>query len=165
MKKIIYSLFAVLALCCNFVSCSDDDNDAAAPVGNPASAEAAVGTYTGTWTVTLDDQTFTTPGYITVASSETDFVASIDVKVDPVDFTINNKVNTQSVEGTTLANICYAGPTGTVFNFTNLSDGNGIGTNFSGSIIDGNATMMFSLSKKISRKNYTFNYRFVGKKN
>lgn len=55
MKKIIYSLFVILALSCIFVSCSDDDGDAPAPAGNPA--EAAAGTYTGTWCRVLNNDT------------------------------------------------------------------------------------------------------------
>lgn len=165
MKKALYSLFAVLILCCNFASCGDDDNDAAAPAGNPAASEAALGTYSGEWTVSLDDQTVTTPGTLTFTASETDFVANVAVVSQPVEMTVGTSKSSQSINATSLTNIVFAGPSGKDFRFANLSDGNGLGTNFCGDIKDGNATCMFSVSKKVGRKNYTFNYRFVGQKN
>lgn len=49
MKKILYPVFALLAICCNFAACSDDDNDGPAVSQTPATDCA--GTYSGTWTV------------------------------------------------------------------------------------------------------------------
>lgn len=49
MRKFIYSFFAVLALSCIFVSCSDDDSDGPRVSQTPASD--CVGTYTGTWSI------------------------------------------------------------------------------------------------------------------
>lgn len=165
MKKALYSLFAVLILCCNFASCGDDDNDAAAPAGNPAASEAALGTYAGEWTVTLGDQSVTTPGTLTFTTSETNFVANVAIVSQPVDMTVGTSKSSQSVNARSLTNIVFAGPSGKYFRYTNLSDGNGLGTNFCGDINDGKATCMFSVSKKVGRNRYTFNYRFVGQKN
>lgn len=49
MKKLIYSLFAILALSCTFVACSDDDTEGA-PVSQTPASDCS-GTYSGTWTV------------------------------------------------------------------------------------------------------------------
>lgn len=165
MKKALYSLFAVLILCCNFASCSDDDNDAAAPAGNPAAAEATVGTFSGEWTVTLDDQIVTTPGTLTFSASETDFVANVAIVSQPVEMQVGTSKSSQSISATSLTNIAFAGPDGTSFRYNNLADGNGLGTNFCGDIKGSTATCMFSLTKKVGRKSYTFVYRFVGQKN
>ena len=74
MKKIIYSLFVILALSCIFVSCSDDDGDAPAPAGNPA--EAAAGTYTGTWCRVLNNDTVRGEGTLTIAPTDSMYCAS-----------------------------------------------------------------------------------------
>lgn len=146
MKKFIYSLFAVLALSLTFVSCSDDDDDAVAPAGNPA--EAAAATYSGTWTQVLDGDTATAPGTLVITPGDTAFVANVAVSCS--DF---------KVDASEVANIAFAG-NATSFVFNNAA-GKTLG-NFAGRVTDGKASIMFSMEQRKGRKRYTYNYTFDG---
>lgn len=156
MKKLLYSLFAVLALSCTFVSCSDDNDDAPAPAGNPA--EAAAATYSGTWTVVLDTDTVTTPGTVVLSAGDTAFVANVAVDVEPVKMKVGSSMSTISLKASEVTNIAFAGNANS-FAFVNVGATLG---NFSGRITDGNANMIFSTQQRVGRKRYTFNYTFEG---
>ena len=151
MKKIIYSLILFMAFGFACVSCSDDDDDAAAPSGNAASV--AAGTYTGTWTRILDSDTLTAEGTMIVSATDSAYTADIAYACS----TFN--LNTSSV-----ANFAYSGASGSLFDYSNGSTSNGMGTIFCGKITDGVATAIFSYTQKSGRKSYTYKYSFVGTK-
>ena len=137
MKKIIYSLFVILALSCIFVSCSDDDGDAPAPAGNPA--EAAAGTYTGTWCRVLNNDTVRGEGTLTIAPTDSMYCA---------DFTF--EAPTLDLKASSVANIAFAGADG-------LGD-------FYGQITNGVATVKFSKEVRVGRKRNIYNFSFEGTK-
>ncbi len=153
MKKIIYSLAAMLALSCSFVSCGDDDDTISFPT---TPEKAAAGTYTGSWTVTSDTETVEGSGTITLAASSTPY---------NVDVTIEGSFSTTAlnVSTTSIANIAHAN-NGFVFN--NNTDSNPLGAGFTGKIDESGAIgVNFQKEVRVGRKQYKYNYIFVGKKN
>ncbi len=163
MKKFLYFLFAVLALSCTFVACSDDDDDdAAAITGNPA--PAAAGTYVGTWTIEGDVDTVTTSGTITVAATDSAYTADFTFVADEVSMYVTaTSTSSISLDATSVSNITYAGSTSR-FMYQNGSENNGLGTAFAGIIEDGSITSYFTITQKVGRKSYTFKYNFEGTK-
>lgn len=153
MKKIIYSLAAMLALSFSFVSCGDDDDTISFPT---TPEKAAAGTYTGSWTVTSDTETVEGSGTITLAASSTPY---------NVDITIEGSFSTTAlnVSTTSIANIAHAN-NGFVFN--NNTDSNPLGAGFTGKIDESGAIgVNFQKEVRVGRKQYKYNYIFVGKKN
>ena len=153
MKKIIYSLAAMFALSFSFVSCGDDDDTISFPT---TPEKAAVGTYTGSWTVTSDTETVEGSGTITLAASSTPY---------NVDVTIEGSFSTTAlnVSTTSIANIAHAN-NGFVFN--NNTDSNPLGAGFTGKIDESGAIgVNFQKEVRVGRKQYKYNYIFVGKKN
>ena len=153
MKKIIYSLAAMLALSCSFASCGDDDDTISFPT---TPEKAAAGTYTGSWTVTSDTETVEGSGTITLAASSTPY---------NVDVTIEGSFSTTAlnVSTTSIANIAHAN-NGFVFN--NNTDSNPLGAGFTGKIDESGAIgVNFQKEVRVGRKQYKYNYIFVGKKN
>ncbi|WP_295434490.1 hypothetical protein [uncultured Prevotella sp.] len=152
MKKILYYLFAVLALSCSFISCSDDDDDATIHSVTPE--KAAAGVYSGTFTRVQDGTTDTlyTQGTVTITATDSAYCA--DVTYDCTgDFTFN---------ATSVANISYAG---NGFVFTNNSTSNGLGASFIGRISsEGTLSSYFKVQQKSGRKTYTYYYNFSGVK-
>ena len=152
MKKIVYSLVALLTLSCGFVSCgSDDDNDI---TFSTTPEKAAAGTYSGTWTQTEDGATTSTTceGTITIAPTSNAYQA--DITFDAPEF---------SISATSVANISHAN-NGFVFN--NNVDTNPLGANFAGKIDEqGNIALNFMKQMKVGRKQYTYFFVFEGKKN
>ncbi len=162
MKKFLYFLFAVLALSSTFVACSDDDDDDPAITGNPATA--AAGTYEGTWTIAGDVDTVTTNGSIVVAATDSAYCADFTFKADEVTMNISStSTSTLSLDATSVANVSYAGST-SEFSFSNSNSSNGLGSAFAGRIDDGTVTSFFTLTQKVGRATYTFNYSFEGTK-
>jgi hypothetical protein len=153
MKKIIYSLAAMLALSFSFVSCGDDDDTISFPT---TPEKAAAGTYTGSWTVTSDTETVEGSGTITLDASSTPY---------NVDVTIEGSFSTTAlnVSTTSIANIAHAN-NGFVFN--NNTDSNPLGAGFTGKIDESGAIgVNFQKEVRVGRKQYKYNYIFVGKKN
>lgn len=153
MKKLIYSLAAMLALSFSFVSCGDDDDTISFPT---TPEKAAAGTYTGSWTVTSDTETLEGSGTITLAASSTPY---------NVDVTIEGSFSTTAlnVSTTSIANIAHAN-NGFVFN--NNTDSNPLGAGFTGKIDESGAIgVNFQKEVRVGRKQYKYNYIFVGKKN
>jgi hypothetical protein len=153
MKKIIYSLAAMLALSFSFVSCGDDDDTISFPT---TPEKAAAGTYTGSWPVTSDTETVEGSGTITLAASSTPH---------NVDVTIEGSFSTTAlnVSTTSIANIAHAN-NGFVFN--NNTDSNPLGAGFTGKIDESGAIgVNFQKEVRVGRKQYKYNYIFVGKKN
>lgn len=152
MRKIIYSLAALLAFSFSFVSCSDDDDNNITFDTTPE--KAAAGTYTGTWTQTEDGATTSTTcnGTVTVAPTSNAYQA--DFTFEAPDFEIN---------ATSVANISHANYS---FVFNNNVETNPLGANFAGMIDEnGNLTVNFMKQRRVGRKQYTFFFVFEGKKN
>ena len=153
MKKIIYSLAAMLALSCSFVSCGDDDDTISFPT---TPEKAAAGTYSGNWTISSDTETVGEgEGTITIAPTSTPYNA---------DITIEGSFSTTSlnVNATSIANISHAN-NGFVFN---NNDKNPLGTSFTGKIDEsGVIGVNFVKEVRVGRKQYKYNYVFWGKKN
>ena len=156
MKKIIFSFIAVLALGCGFTSCGSDD-DEKITYDQPAQV-AAVGTYTGTWTRSLEgvDETFS--GTVTITA--TDRTGVIDITFSSPD---------ASLDKTSLANVWNSGYE---FQFMNQQpptkepkDPKDMDAAFSGRIdAEGSLTTSFTINQKVGRKAYDYNYSFIGKK-
>ena len=153
MKKIIYSLAAMLALSFSFVSCGDDDDTISFPT---TPEKAAAGTYTGTWTVSSDTESSEGSGTIILTATDTPY---------NVDVTIEGSFTTAAlnVSSTSIANITQAN-NGFVFN-NNMAT-NPLGAGFTGKIDEnGNIGVNFQKEVRVGRKQYKYNYVFYGKKN
>ena len=150
MNKLLYSLFAVLALSLTFVACSDDDDDDS--LSTDVTPEiAAAGVYSGTWTRIYSGDTLTAEGTMTVTATDSAYCADFAYYCADFDLDVSS-----------VANISYAGST-TKFYYVNASsDGNGLGANFAGKIIDGEATAMFTITQKVGRTSYSYAYTFAG---
>ena len=149
MKKIIFSFIAVLALGCGFTSCGSDGDDNIS-YDKPAE-EASAGTYTGTFTRTLDgvDETFS--GTVTLTSAGKTGVTQITFSSPDA-----------KLEATSLANVWNAKYE---FEFMNQVDANGLGASFAGRITEaGVLTTYFTINQKVGRKAYNYNYSFTGSK-
>ncbi len=152
MKKILYSLFALLTFSCVLVACSDDDDDAISYGATPE-IEAA-GVYTGTFARVQDGTTDTlyTTGTVTITPTDSAYCADIAFDCDG-DFTFN---------GTSVVNITHAGHG---FIFENSSASNGLGTAFMGRIDEnGNLTSYFKIQQKSGRLTYTYHYNITAAK-
>ena len=152
MKKIFYSLVALLAFSCSLVSCSDDDDNG---ISFSTTAEkGAAGTYTGTWKQTEDGTTETTTCEGTITLTATDSLNCVDVTFSAPDFEIS---------ATSVANIAHA-QHGYVLN--NNVDTNPLAAAFTGKIDEnGNLSVNFMKQRRVGRKQYTFFFVFEGKKN
>ena len=151
MKKLVYSLFAVLALGLTFVACDDDDDDASfSSDGHPE--VAAEGVYSGTWTRILDEDTAYAEGTMTVTATDSSYCADFAYYCEEFDLDVAS-----------VANITYAGSS-TRFMYSNSTEGNGLGVSFGGIIEDGEATAMFTITQKVGRQQYKYAYSFEGSK-
>lgn len=149
MKKIIFSFIAVLALGCGFTSCGSDGDDNIS-YDKPAE-EASAGTYTGTFIRSLDGVEETFEGTITLASAGKTGVTTVTFSSPAA-----------QLEATSLANVWNSKYD---FQFMNQVDANGLGASFAGRITESGAiTAYFTLSQKVGRKSYNYNYTFSGKK-
>lgn len=147
MKKTGYFLLLALFLAFGFVSCSDDDqNDL---VYTTSAEKASAGTYPGTWTRVLDGDTVTYQGSVTLAATDS-------INCTDVTFTCPEA----SINATSVANVWHSG---SGYQFVNQLTTNGLGTAFSGRI-NGEGTLItaFTLTKKVGRKSYTYNFSFEG---
>ncbi len=152
MKKLLYSILALLALGTGFVSCSDDDDESTSLNASVTPEIAAEGTYTGTWLQILDGDTVSSTGSIIITRTDSAYCA--DITFSCADFSLTQ---------TAVTNITYAGNTES-FVFGNPSSSNDLGTSFTGRIDHGSASAMFTLTQKSGRKSYEYDYRFSGTK-
>lgn len=154
MKKILFALFAVMALV--LTSCKDKVE----PVdpGTPTNPEKTLaGTYTGTWTRTLDGVTETGQGTIVIAPTDERYICTVTISCPSLDDSARPAIN---ITGTDVANIT---PARTVFNA--FGDAEKIAGVFSGKISEANElTMQFTRSIKEGRKTFTYSYTFEGVK-
>ena len=152
MKRFIYSVVAMLALSCTFVACGDDNDD---PVINydKTASQGSAGTYSGTWTRTGDDGVMTYSGTVTLTAGSGANVTSVTFSCPET-----------SLDATSVANVWHANYGYQFVNQTN-SNANGLGVSFAGIIDDGGTlNTSFTISQRVGRLNYEFQYEFVGKK-
>lgn len=145
-------MFAVLALSLSFTACGSDDDNASTPYSNNP-AQAAAGTYNGTWTRYQigDESTLeTAEGSITIEATNT--------YAGNVTFTSTNF----SLSATSPANISFDSDG---YTFYNQLTTNPIESKFAGKISQGeNVAVSFIKSQRVGRKLYEFQYSFIGKK-
>lgn len=150
MKKLLSSLFLMLAMGLTFTACGDDDDDNI--ITHETTPEiSSAGTYSGTWTKEqVGGDTSTASGTL-VLSAGSKYITN--VKVESADLGLSKE---------SVANISYAGND---YFFSNMNTSNGFGVKFSGCILaDNSATISFTMVEKEGRKTYTYNYSFEGKK-
>lgn len=153
MKKILYPLFMALALGFSFAACDDDDDNGDAGFANTPEIDAA-GVYAGTMSYVQDGKTDTLYAAGTITITPTDSAYCADVTYDcSGDVTYN---------GTSVANITHDNDG---FAFFNPSTSNGMGTSFMGRI-DGAGNIESSFDRQIrqGRLQYTYHYKFIGRK-
>ena len=148
MKKILYSMMAVLALSCTFVACGSDGDDT--PTYTTTAEKASAGTYSGIFTRTdVDGKAESFDGTITL--TPTDSVGCTDVTFLCTD---------ASLDKTAVANVANAGQG---FKFVNNQASNGLGAKFSGQISGtGVLTAAFTINQRVGRSTTTFFYTFEG---
>lgn len=152
MKKILFSMIAALTLTCTFVACSDDDEDESYSYSTTAD-QATAGTYTGTWTRTLDGESETFDGTVTLASTGTAGASTITFSCPG-----------SSLDATSVANVWNSKRDFEFMNQT-ISAANGLGAAFAGRITEaGQLTAAFTLTQKVGRKAYDYQYQFIGNK-
>lgn len=140
----------MLALGLTFVACDDDDDDASFVGSRDVTPEiAAEGTYSGTWLRIYDEDSTYADGTLTVTATDSSYCADITFYCEEFDLDV-----------TSVANITYAGSSTKFYYSNNSSSGNGLGANFAGTIEDGVATAMFTLSQKSGRQTISYDYRF-----
>ena len=163
MKKLIFSLLALAAVSCTFVSCSDDELNLG-PSKSESPVATAAGTYNGTWTVYDTDgvtEVATYTGSMTFSQGEAAYTANLTAAAESA-FTLLNGAEA-------VANLAWAGDNITV---VNASTSNGFvkfskasaGTGLSGLISNGSFVVKFSLTVKVGRSSKTQFYQFKGNK-
>ena len=151
MKKIIFSFIAVLALGCGFTSCGSDGDDNIS-YDKPAE-EASAGTYTGTFTRTLDGVDETFDGTVTLVSAGKTGVTKVTFSCPG-----------SSLNATSVANVWNSKYDFQFMNQTASAE-NGLGVSFAGRITEaGVLTTSFTLTQKVGRKSYEYKYSFTGSK-
>lgn len=155
MKKILYFCLVACLAVWGFAACEPEQLVDNTPVtGHPE--QDAAGVYVGTWTRILDADTTYAEGTITL-TADTAYVVNVSV-ADA------SGVNLTAMSSR--ANIAQESYHGTVF--TNLAGtANGFGVSFRGRTYtnaDGQPEMMLAFVKsvKVGRKNYSYNFQFVG---
>lgn len=142
-------MIALFAMTPVLVSCGDDDNSNAKHATAPEIA--AVGTYAGTWSRTLDGATEEGQGTITID-------ANLDgTNIGTVTFTCAGL----SLSATSIANFAWANDEVRFYHNAIGSD-NKLGVPFTGKINNGVATSDFILNVKVGRKSYDYTYHFEG---
>ncbi len=151
MNNIIKTLF-LFFVCAGLASC---DNSVGyidpGPQGNP---ELDIqGTYTGTWTKTLNgaETGDSASGSLTFTPGSEAYVTNVVALCEGLD------VNLES-----LANVVnYSNG----YMFYNGEPTNGFGTSFNGRIVNGQATIQYTLSIKVGLKQTIYIFTFTGDKN
>lgn len=151
MKKIIFSFIAVLTLGLGLTACGSDGDESIHYDTTPEQATA--GTYSGTWTRTLDGNDETFSGTVTMASAGKTGVTTITFSCPDA-----------SLNATSVANVWNSKYD---FQFVNqtVSADNGLGAAFAGRISEaGVLTTSFTITQRVGRKAYEYKYSFTGSK-
>ncbi len=165
MKKILFSLFAIMALA--FTSC---DNKAGLPgPGDPVNIAGKVqGVYEGTWTRSDGTDELVADGEINLVQVDDQFyIVNVVSKVaDPTFYAFKNTrvndkgkdedyIDYKAMDLSAKANI---NPRYVFFNVVASDYGN----EFSGKVVGDNISMSFNSEVKLGRKSYIFSYTFSG---
>ena len=151
MKKIIISIIAALAMTATFTACgSDDDGN----ISYSTTAEkASAGTYTGTFTRTLEDEVVEFAGTVTLEAADRAGVTYVTFSCPDA-----------SLEATSIANVWNSNYDFQFMQQTK-SDDNGLGEAFAGRISQaGQLVTAFTIEQTVGRKKYKYAYEFVGQK-
>lgn len=154
MKKILYSLFALLAMCNVVTSCCNDDIDWNRGTHSTRPEATAAGTYNGTWEVINTDG----------VTSEGTFDGSVTIAAGSSAYTINVTTTCSEVEaatGETSANIAWSNDDQKIF--STVKNGT-LATTINGEIVSGFLNMKFSKSVRSGRTTVTKFYQFKGRK-
>lgn len=154
--KTIIKLFCMLV--CGFAAtaCSDSVGiPDAGPVGNPE--KEILGTYTGVWTRTLNDDVVTAPGTITISNADKRYVAEVNAKCDDFKFDLTAAANVVNYsEGYYFYNQSATSGFALPDKDPKLGD-----SPFNGRVVNGKATIKFTLTQKEGRKQFNYVYEFV----
>lgn len=154
MKKFLIAAFAMLTLSVGFTSCSDDEggNSNYNIVSDPTSVVS--GTYGGYYLRTLDNEFAQGTGSITIAAGK-------DKNTVEVTFGENSALGVPNV--TVTCNIVQKGESRFIINA--VGSKNDLGTTFR-IYVDNlkDMTANFVLNVKEGRKNYSYDFEFVGSK-
>lgn len=151
MKNIIKILFLFL-VSAGFTSCNEEVGyPDPGPAGNPE--KEIQGVYSGSMTMVNASTGAENTGMASITFTPGQNAYITDVKVECADL----NVNLQSV-----ANVVNFSEG---YKFYNEEVGNGFGVKFDGTVINGVATIKFTISKKVGLKQTIYNYSFSGNKN
>lgn len=153
MKKILFSLLAVLALTACGSKSSEEDENIDGPLTSTPEIEAQ-GSYIGTFTRILANSATAEPetaeGWLTITASDTAYVAHVRFECQPL-----------GVDAGTVVNISFAGKG---FVFYNDLASNTLGSPISGRISEDKLTEAnFQLKIRQGRSTKTFDINFSGK--
>lgn len=154
MKKILYSLFALLAMCTVVTSCGDDDIDWNRGTHSSLPEATAAGTYSGTWEVFGEDGVTsegTFDGSVTLAAGSSSYIVNVT--------TVCSEVATAS--GETTANIAWSNDDLKVF--STVKNGT-LAATINAEIVSGIMNLKFSKTIKSGRTSVTKFYQFKGRK-
>ena len=154
MKKILYSLFALMAMCTFVTSCGDDDIDWNRGTHSSLPESTAAGTYTGTWEV------FNTDG----VTSEGTFDGTVTIAAGSSAYTVNVTTacsEVAAVSGETAANIAWSNDDQKIF--STVKNGT-LATTINGEIVSGVLNLKFPKAVKSGRTSVTKFYQFKGRK-
>lgn len=149
MNNILKTLFFCL-VCMGIASCSDEvgypDNG---PQGNPE--KEVEGTYTGTWSRELDSNVVEATGTITLTPSDNAYIVNVTVNCPEFGIDMQSVANVVNYSD------------GYMY-YNQEAKGNGFGVVFDGRVINGVASIKFTITQKEGRKQYLYNYTFAGGK-
>lgn len=152
MKKFINSLLAILVMGCTISACSEHDGDDVSTPYASNPAQAAAGTYSGQFSSVQIGTTDTTYAQGTLVLEAT------STYTGNITFTASDL----SLSATSAVNISFDS---NGYTFNNQLTSNGLGTKFAGKVAKGNeATAWFTLSRRVGRTLYEFQYNFKGTK-
>lgn len=160
MKKTLYCLMAVLAVCFSFASCDDDDFSVDHGTHAQLPETVLAGTYSGTYTIyNADGVTVekTAPGTITIAAGENKYTATF---VSVSDEAVVNGAEKDPIDVSWANNdIKFWGKTtpGNTAGYLNSAVLNG-------TLSEGKLTFRFSKTVRSGRKTVTNFYSFEGTK-
>jgi hypothetical protein len=152
MKKYIYIALALLSSSLGFTACGDDDEGGDSNYNIVADAGAAVaGDYNGTYTRTLNGESESANGTITLAQADKPYYVNVTFKAVP---------ELKMEETTVKANIVQKNDN--LFIISNTAGtGNALGTSFRIYVENGKMQANFLLKQKVGRKEYEYTYVFA----
>lgn len=147
MKKLIIILAATVAL----VGCKKNEDIHF----DKTASEGIAGTYTGTWTRSLNEESVSGEGTITFAPCDS---AQANVCIITVTCA-NPEINRSGI-----VNVVHSDYEYVFYNNSDKAEA-GFGAKFSGRVYkDGSVDMQYTVEEKVGRKKQTYNFKFEGTK-